>query len=174
MRNRFVEEELQCNRPYNLIEKLRDIIVRAADGHDVSEAGVSSVGIGDDDDPMAAISAELGGPDRRFYGNRAATGSVRARYYHNKARNHIIQVRMPKIAPELAPDSTETVQIKLHIEDRKTVWLHSDNIPWAVEYLFVQNELKGVPVVDANDPGPGGMVEAPPSHQYLLDAPSAD
>ena len=50
--------------------------------------------------------------------------------------------------------------VKLFIENRMTVWLSLDDLAWAMKYLFQQNQLKGVPVVDDSDAGPGAAVVA--------------
>ncbi len=39
--------------------------------------------------------------------------------------------------------------------DRQQIWLDSDDVDWAVRYLYVQNLLRGVPLVAPTDAGPG-------------------
>ena len=80
----------------------------------------------------------------------------RARYYSNMAKHNIVTVNVPRDPPEIAPNCTQMRPIKLFIQDRKTLWLHVDDVAWAVEYLFAQVRFKGVPMVDDNDPGPSG------------------
>ena len=59
---------------------------------------------------------------------------------------------------EIDPTCTQMRPVKLYITDRKAVWLSLDDVAWAVRYLFDQHRLKGVPLVDDNDAGPGGGV----------------
>merc|ERR1712187_227081 len=75
-------------------------------------------------------------------------------YYMNHARNTTISVAMPARCPEEDPGSTQVRSIRLYIENRKTIWLHIDDVEWAVRYLFVQNHLQGVPLVSDESPGP--------------------
>ena len=64
---------------------------------------------------------------------------------------------------EIDPTCTQMRSVKLFITDRKTVWLSIDDVAWAVKYLFDQHHLKGVPLVDDDDAGPGsGVVESVP------------
>ena len=68
---------------------------------------------------------------------------------------------MPLHAPEEKPNSTEKTKIQLYVKDRKQIWLHLDNVKWAVRYLYAQNFLKGVPMVDPASRGPGA--DQPPA-----------
>ena len=54
----------------------------------------------------------------------------------------------------LCPHCIEQRPIRLYITDRKALWLHTDDVAWAVRYLYVQNHLKVVPVVDPESRGP--------------------
>ena len=69
------------------------------------------------------------------------------RYFHNLVRNSVVTVDVPVRCPEEDPDCTEVRQIRLYVVDRITLWLHIDDVEWAVRYLYVQNLLKGVPLV---------------------------
>ena len=69
------------------------------------------------------------------------------RYLQNRAKNTILALDMPVRCPEEDPDCTEVRQIRLYVVDRITLWLHIDDVEWAVRYLYVQNLLKGVPLV---------------------------
>jgi len=81
-------------------------------------------------------------------------GMKRARYYRNHARESIVTLDMPLRCPEEDPDCKEVKKIKLYVADRKTIWLHIDDVEWAVRYLYVQNLLKGVPLVPEESTGP--------------------
>ena len=65
---------------------------------------------------------------------------------------------MPVRSPEEDPDCTEVRQIRLYVVDRKVVWLHIDDVEWAVRYLYVQNLLKGVPLVLDDSAGPNEVI----------------
>ena len=67
---------------------------------------------------------------------------------------------MPVRCPEIDPKCKQMRPVTLFIEDRITLWLSLDDLPWAIKYLFDQNQLKGVPVVDDGDVGPGAAVVA--------------
>ena len=63
-------------------------------------------------------------------------------------------VRVPEYCPEEAPDCKQMRKITMLVEDRKTIWLCTEDMEWAVRYLWVQNMLKGVPLVSADCQGP--------------------
>ena len=55
-----------------------------------------------------------------------------------------------------------TCLVSLYIVDRQQVWIDTDNVDWAVRYLYVQNLLKGVALVDPADAGPGSPATTVP------------
>ena len=67
---------------------------------------------------------------------------------------------MASRCPEIDPECIQMRPVKLFIEDRKKVWLALDDVSWAMKYLSQQNQLKGVPLVDDSDTGPGATVVA--------------
>ena len=81
-------------------------------------------------------------------------GPKRMRYHMNLAKTSIVTLDVLARSPEEDPDCTEVRQIRLYVVDRKMVWLHIDDVDWAVRYLYVQNLLKGVPLVLDDSPGP--------------------
>ena len=64
---------------------------------------------------------------------------------------------VPVRCPEDDPDCTEVRHLKLDVAERTMVWLHADDVEWAVRYLYVQNHLKGVPLVPDDSAGPGDV-----------------
>ena len=74
---------------------------------------------------------------------------------------------MPVRCPEADPTCTEFREVKLYVKDLDTIFLHIDDVEWAVKYLFAQSELKGVPAVDENSTGPchprSGIADAQPA-----------
>ena len=63
---------------------------------------------------------------------------------------------MPARCPEEDPNCTEIRTVRLHIVDRQQIWLHIDDVEWAIRYLFAQNQFKkGIPLVTDDDEGHG-------------------
>ena len=62
------------------------------------------------------------------------------------------------------PKGIKIRNVKVFIEYRKQIWLSVDDVEWAVTYLFIQNQLKGVPLVHDDDAGLG----APPQPKEIL------
>ena len=61
---------------------------------------------------------------------------------------------MPVKCPEEEPNCQDFRKIRLYIVDRKTIWLHIEDVEWAVRYLYAQNLVKGVPLVPDDSQGP--------------------
>ena len=79
---------------------------------------------------------------------------------------------MPVHCPEV--DQTgdgETCSVSLYIVNRQQVWLEADSVDWDVRYMYVQHLLRGVPLVDPNDAGPGTCPSSPATTE--LDSSSA-
>ena len=84
----------------------------------------------------------------------------------------ILLLSLPASPPELVQEPGERRTIKLWVGDRKSVWLHQDDVEWAVKYLFIQITLKGVPLVPSDSQGPIEM-QAAVSHVFAgADTPS--
>ena len=84
----------------------------------------------------------------------------RKRYAKNKAKTKIVYAKVRELTPEEDPNGTEKRRICLFIDDRKTIWLDIEDVPWAIRFLYVQNMLKGVPLVQDESTGPGGSSSA--------------
>ena len=67
----------------------------------------------------------------------------------------MIAVDVPARGPEEDPWRTELRKVRLYIQDRRKVRLHLDDLEWAIKILCKQHRLKGVPLVTADDRGPG-------------------
>ena len=85
-------------------------------------------------------------------------GHTRMRYFRNPARHSIVTFDVPARCPEEDAQRTEVRQIKLYVVVRKEVWLYIEDVEWAVRYMYVQNVLKGVPLVPDDSTGPGNVV----------------
>ncbi len=135
----------------SLLEELRDKVQQICDGEMSSSSGVAIAR--DDYDPMMEVEEEQG-QDNIAPSKTKCQGQKRQRYYRNHARDSTVTVEMPVKCPEEDPKCKEVRKIRLYIADRKTIWLHIDDVEWAVRYLYVQNFLKGVPLVPDDSNGP--------------------
>ena len=74
---------------------------------------------------------------------------------------------MPVRCPEADHTCTEFREVKLYVKDRDTIFLHIDDVEWAVKYLFAQSELKGETLVNEDSTGPchprSGIADARPA-----------
>ncbi len=86
-------------------------------------------------------------------------GGKRTRYYKNHASKTVVMVDMPVRCPEEDASCTDMRTVTLYIADRKSIWVALSDVEWAIKYLFVQNYLKGVPLIPDDDVGSG----APPA-----------
>ena len=140
----------------SLLSELRTTVEKLCDGELPQASDTQEVGVeGDDYDPMAEIdqSSEATPAHTKVAG---VPGVKRTRYYKNLCKNTVVTVNMPVRCPEQDAACTDLRRVKLLIEDRRQVWLHLDDLAWALQYLYVQNMLKGVPLVDPDSAGPGG------------------
>ena len=114
------------------------------------------------DDPMAAVAV-----DEVVVAARVETKLAhrRSRYVSNNTKHKIIEVLMPKRAPETGLDEGERL-VRLYCESRQKIWLCIQEADWALQYLRDQLVVKGVQRVAADDIGPGGGHDAP-----FLDGP---
>ena len=144
----------------SLLQDLRAHVERLCDGEEPSETPDGENGeeaeVQDEDyDPMAEIEQNDGvHVDRTKVAG--VSGVKRTRYYKNHVKNTVVTVNMPMRCPEQDPNCTDIRRIRLFIEDRRQLWLHITDVPWALQYLYVQNVLKGVPMVHPDSAGPGG------------------
>jgi len=133
----------------SLLCVLRTHIVRLADATPVADEEI---------DPMDEIGSAPANGNAGGSAFLSTDKRGRARYYKNKARNCIATVNVTSRPPEIDPNCTQMRAVKLFIVDRQTIWISTDDVSWAVRYLFDQNHLKGVPLVADDDAGPGGGV----------------
>ena len=88
-------------------------------------------------------------------GKTKGRGLKRIRYYRNHVAKTIVSLDMPVRCPEEDPTGTERRKIRIYIEDRRQIWLDLADVEWAVRYLYIQNHLKGVPLIADDSTGPG-------------------
>ena len=142
----------------SLVDLLRERIRRLSDG-DEAIVGAPIAPTVEEYDPMTEIGSSSGDTSTgRSIGSTETKG--RTRYYRNRAKNCIVTVNLASRCKEVDPNCTQMRPVKLFITDRITVWMSIDDVEWAMGYLFKQNQLKGVPLVDDSDAGPGAVVHA--------------
>ena len=108
-----------------------------------------------DDDPMDEVAAPVvtGLPGRVYSGNKLSNKWRRNRG-RNPGRGRILKCEMPMKAPEAFPDCAERRIVTVFMSDKRVVWLHMDDVDWAIQYMYAQNELKGVPLITKDSVGP--------------------
>ena len=63
---------------------------------------------------------------------------------------------MPDWPPEAITggDAPNQRKVSVFVEGNGMLWLNSDDLEWMIRFLCIQQQLKGVPVVAPDDPGP--------------------
>ena len=85
----------------------------------------------EDVDPMDAIGCDTssdGSPTKT-----KGQGLNRMRYYRNLAIGKVVHVNM-----RVSETSPEVHQIRVYCADRKTIWIHKDDVEWVVKMLARQ------------------------------------
>ena len=117
----------------SLLCTLREHVVRFCNGIDHPETVPQD---GDTDthevDPMneLVLATQPAAPNTV---GLAADKLVRTRR-PNMAKHSIVTVNIPRDPPEVDPNCTQMRPVKLFINDRKTVWLHVEDLAWAVKF----------------------------------------
>ena len=137
----------------SLLDVLRDEIQKHCD-HPGS-VGDPDPAEGDAYDPMIEVEADKEDPPSAS--KTKGRGQKRTRYYRNPRTKTVLTVEKLVRCPQEDPACTEVRRIRLYIEDRKQIWLDLADVDWAVRYLFVQNHLKGVPLIPDDSTGPSSV-----------------
>ena len=82
-------------------------------------------------------------------------GQKRTRYYKNHRCKTVVSFPMLVRCPEEDPDCKDMRKIRMYVEDRKQLWIDLTDVDWCVKYFFVQNHVKGVPLVSDDSTGLG-------------------
>ena len=126
---------------------------------DVREAVPDEGGEARADDPMNDIDAPAAETPRKTRGS----GVKRSRNLANNGK--VVTVELPLMSPEMYPNCKHKYKARLFVEHRSQVWLHLDDVNWAVKYMYSQYVLKGVAYVRPDDAGPSAADEVePPAH----------
>ena len=126
-------------------------IQKLCDGEESSPSPAKSKE-GEDYDPMAEV--EQVDQDVQNTPKTRGRRQMRTRYHRNHVSKQVVTLSMPARCPEEAPNCTEVRKIRLYIEDQVQVWLDLADVEWAVRFLYVQNLLKGVPLIPEDSTGP--------------------
>ena len=111
----------------SLVEKLRQHVQRACDGGvavAVPRAFIEEEGHDHTDDTES--------PRKRI---KDGSGRERGR---GAAWRSIVEIDLPEHHPEVAEDADEVRMIRLFIANRRQVWLHIDDVPWGMKWMYVQ------------------------------------
>ena len=144
----------------SLLDVLREHAEQAYNGGLFCAADPVADDAGDDDyDPMNEVDSEETSAAK--YGQTRGRGdNKRARYHKNHAKHKLLDIDFPRHPPELVKDGKDKRSVRIYIIDRKQVWLQIDDVPWAMKYLYVQNMLKGVPLVAPDSEGPSAAASS--------------
>ena len=146
--------EKTTSRRMTLIDIMRTKIRRLCDGLD-NPGNVQHSATNDDDyDPMedlADASVIKGKSDSKRVVGVYTKG--RARYYAMRRKDCIVTVNLPMQCREIAPLCQKMRPAKVFIVDRRTIWLSVDDVPWAIRWLFDEQQVKGTHVMADDDAG---------------------
>ena len=79
-----------------------------------------------------------------------------------------MHIEMPTLCPEVTANlGSGTTMIALYIVDRRQIYIAAEHLDWAIRYLYTQNRLRGVPLVEGDDTGPGSVPASPTSTQCM-------
>jgi len=129
-----------------LLKDLHDAVQKAMEGEDEGDEEVYDVV--DVDDPMNDIDAPAVETPIKTRGR----GAKRKRT--NTGRGKVVTVQLPLEPPEVNPFCIETRTARLYVQHSSQIWLHIDDVNWAVKYMYAQYVLKGVAHVSPDDAGP--------------------
>ena len=143
----------------SLLDVLREHVEQACNGDLHCAADGEAADAGDDDyDPMNEVDCEETAADKAW--QTRGRGEKRARYYKNHAKHKLLNIDFPIRPPELVKDGKDKRSVRMYIMDRRQIWLQIDDVPWAMKYLYVQNLLKGVPLVAPDSEGPSAAASS--------------
>ena len=138
-----------------LLKDLRLIVQRAVEG-DMPLQDASAVAEEDDnqeDDPMDEIELETPTKLNRCKRRRVDNSSKQRRQFIAN-KHKVVETEFPQVPPEVDPHCEANRKVRLYIADRKQVYLHQQDVDWAVKYMYAQNMLKGVGFVPGDSAGP--------------------
>ena len=140
----------------SLLDALRAEVSKHCDGVvDHSECGLEAAKDDGDYDPMAEVETDSAVAEGGDSSRASVRGVKRTRYYTTHRKNTIVRFDMPVRCPEEDPACKEMRNIRMYVADRKQLWLDIHDVDWCAKFLYIQNHLKGVPLVADDSAGPG-------------------
>ena len=142
---------------------------------DETEEELPAAVAADTDDPMAKFNFEEGAEASEAMPSN--TKQKKPKYIRKFKKDIVVRVTMPSRCKEKYPDDVATREVKLWVKDRRQLYLHASDIPWALEYLHDQYEMGGI---SAKVDNPGGSAqresiaaneEAPDIHTPVREVP---
>lgn len=129
-----------------LMTELHDIVKKATAG----ELEEEEEAVPDDDvpeDPMNDVDA----PNVQTPIETRDRGVKRR---HIKAGGKVLNIEFPLECPEASPKCKEKRVARVYVEHKSRIWLHLDDVDWALKYMYAQYVLQGVAYVSPDDAGP--------------------
>ena len=140
----------------SLLEALRAKVQNHCDGlADFSECAPEPGKDDGDYDPMAEVEADSAVAEGGDSSTAIRRGVKRTRYYTTHRKNTIVRFDMLVRCPEEDPACKEMRNIRMYVADRKQLWLDIHDVDWCAKFLYIQNHLRGVPLVADDSAGPG-------------------
>ena len=129
-----------------------DVCPDQDEDNDQEEVVAAPVNDDIDDDPMNEIDTVVAKPV--VTGQRM--GKLPKKFCRSRkpGTGRILKIEMPKKCPDAFPDCAEKCIVTVFVHDKRTVWLHIDDVNWAIQYMYAQNVLKGVAHVPSDSVGP--------------------
>ena len=105
----------------------------------------------DDDAGSADPMNDLDAPDVQTPIKTRGRGVKRKKH---KTGGRVLSCEFPLECPEANPGCKEKRVARLFVERKNRIWLHLDDVDWALKYMYAQYVLQGVPHVSPDDAGP--------------------
>lgn len=152
---RAVSGEGRAQHPLKRVQLLEDLReqLRIVTGR----APESAVAVAEAVDPGAAL--EFSDDEAEPAPPGAKDGKPKKHSWSSVAT--VVAVAMPERCAEAYPEEAESRvrQVRLYCQPGrkyKNLWLHSDDLPWALEYMQAQHSLQGVPRIKRARAAPVG------------------
>ena len=156
-----------------LVSDLREMMVQACDGLPTHNGlircrgGAGSAAADTSDDAMDEVSDDEVTSEPAMQQKVRVQDAKRNRYFKNHCKDKILEITMPERAPESGVNSGNRT-VRIFCDDRKTLWLFSEDANWAVAYLCDQLKHKGL----APDAGDDIVPEVPQEEDSSTEEPN--
>jgi len=143
---RMVSGQGSWGRPLNrvkLIETLQTRMKRALQNECVDDDATAS-----DAEPSASIDDPM---LNLAFGAASTIDNVKEEQKKKTKRvnkkNVLLRLKMPREAPEKNPACAETYEVRVWLANQMAVWIHVEDLPWAVAFMHDQYTMGGVSAV---------------------------